>query len=88
MSKLTLRGDVKVFSLLKRRKETEKEKAFKFHKSIAIEEIEKAKKELVVAEYHFNHCESKFFDIANAQLSVARQKLDVAVMKAKLLKVQ
>jgi hypothetical protein len=69
-------------------KETKKQKEFRFHREQVKQELEQAKKELAVAEYHFDNCNEVFFDVANAQLTVARKKVDLALMKAKLLQVQ
>lgn len=71
-----------------KKKETQKQKEVRFHAEQVKQELEQAKKELAVAEYHFNHCDSVFFDVANAQLTVARKKVELAIMKARLLQVQ
>lgn len=73
---------------LTKKKETDEQREFRFHREQVKQELEQAKKELGVAEYHFDNCDGVFFDVANAQLTVARKKVDLAIMKAKLLQVQ
>lgn len=74
---------------MKKRQVTKQERAIKYQKMILKkqleEELEQAKRELSVAEYHFNNCDKVYFDVANKQLTVAREKLDMVLMKSKLL---
>jgi hypothetical protein len=69
----------------KKRKEDERKKILRYHKQIALQELEDAKRELSVAEYHFNNCETLFFEVANEQLTVAKNKVNIAIMKSKLI---
>ncbi len=67
------------------KRKSEEERVNVYQKELVMDELEKAKKYLEVALYQFNNCEDLFFDVANQQLTIARQKLNLAIMKAKLV---
>ncbi len=67
-------------------KDSEEKRRLLFQISVALEEFQKAKHELYVAENHVQNCDGEFFDIANKQLTIAYDKVDVALQKQRKLK--
>lgn len=42
-----------------------------------------AKEQLKMAEYNFNHCDPDWFEIANAELTLCNDRVNLLYMKAK-----
>lgn len=55
-------------------------KKTKNQKNLRLKEFAQAKKQLKIAEINFNMADAEFFEVANAELSAARMKLN-AIMK-------
>ena len=51
----------------------------------AVADVYDAKHEFQVAQSHFNNASDEFFDIANSQLTLATNKLNLAVQRARQL---
>lgn len=49
------------------------------------QEIEEAKSQLKIAEDNFNNCDPEWFEIANKELTVRKDYLDLLWMKSKKL---
>jgi hypothetical protein len=70
----------------RKKQDSEEKRRLRFQIAVALEEFQKAKHELYIAENHVQNCDVEFFDIANKQLTIAYDKVDVALQKQRKLR--
>jgi hypothetical protein len=78
----------KVSNWFKRNENKDYMKTYGFEKRVIIEEYGKAVNDLKVAELHFQSCDEDYMELANENLTIARKKVDIAILKYKLLQKQ